>query len=339
MYDPTGWQYRPGGYPPYYAAASERRRQIRRSSNRVCWTALAGILLMYLFMQAGVLYLRLTGAAYNYSYSQFSGFQPVQYYLLEAVGYALGLSVPAFLYFSAEHIPLDAALPFSRAPAWEVTAYVLFGSMVCSLANYPADAVAQIQKSFGYSGTTPQSPLNDDPLVLILYGITVCVLPPFVEEIMFRGVILQSLRRYGDGFAVVVSALLFGLYHGNFIQLVFAFLCGLVMGLTVVRTNSLLPSMLIHFINNAVSFTLQMITRYQGAEAASQFYTVTAFAIVGLGIAALILLAVKRKPSQRGGTGDILPFSSRFGAMFSSPGAIVFVLVMLTQSVYNMVHL
>ena len=46
---------------------------------------------------------------------------------------------------------------------------------------------------------------------LVLYFILLAVLPPIFEEIAFRGILMQSLRRFGDGFALLVSALLFGL--------------------------------------------------------------------------------------------------------------------------------
>ncbi len=65
------------------------------------------------------------------------------------------------------------------------------------------------------------------------------VVPPFVEEFLFRGVILSQFRKYGDVFAVIASALLFGLLHRNFSQIVFAFICGLALGITLVRTNNI----------------------------------------------------------------------------------------------------
>ncbi len=194
----------------------------------------------------GELFLKGIGFSFDRS-NNFSGFPPVLYYLFLGLNYVLGLAIPAFLYFSAEHIPLSEGIPFRKTSALDLVLYVAFGSMVCMLANYPADFVSKLQEFFGFSGSLPDMPLNNDPAVLALYGLSVVVIPPLVEEVMFRGVILQSLRRYGDGFAVLVSAMLFGMYHGNLIQMVFAFLSGLALGYVVIRTNSLLPSILIHF--------------------------------------------------------------------------------------------
>ncbi len=85
-------------------------------------------------------------------------------------------------------------------------------------------------------------------LSMFLY---VGVFAPIVEELMFRGAIFDTLRPYGQRFAMVSSALLFGLFHGNLIQIPFAFLTGLV--LSYVRSEyGLRWCILLHFINNCI---------------------------------------------------------------------------------------
>lgn len=334
MYDSAGGPY-PNLYPPYYAAANEERKQIRHTANGVCWTALIGILLMTVLTGLCMSYLRLVGFKFT-TQTSFEGLPPVLYYLLVSVEYSVGLALPAFLYFAFHHIPLTRSLPFQKAGAANIAMYVFFGCMVCMLANYPADLVSSIQQYFGFSGTLPEMPLNDDARVLVLYGINVVVIPPLVEEVMFRGVVLQSLRRYGDGFAVLVSAILFGLYHGNFIQMVFAFICGLAMGFAVIRTNSLLPSILIHFINNSVSLAVEMFSRYYGQSMANYANNVISLAIIALGILSLGALFMKKKLFIHRNSSSLLPFSARMGAMFANPGAIFFVIYALGSSIYTL---
>lgn len=335
MYVSAGGPYQ-NNFHPYYTAAYEERRQLRRTSNGVNWTALAGILFMQLLLPvACTAYLKTVGFHFTEAGS-FNGIPPVLYYLLVSVDYVVGLALPAFLYFAVRRIPLENALPFRKTHVTDVAIYVLFGCMVCMLANYPANWVSEIQQSFGFSGNLREMPLNNDARVLILYGMNVIVIPPLVEEIMFRGVILQSLRRYGDGFAVMISAMMFGLYHGNFIQMVFAFICGLVMGFVVIRTNSLLPSILIHFINNSVSLVVEMVSRYYGQNMANYVDNIVSLAIVALGIIAFSVLVAKRQLFSRKGSGSILPFSSRMGAAFANPGAFAFVAYALVSSFYTL---
>lgn len=77
------------------------------------------------------------------------------------------------------------------------------------------------------------------------------VLAPVWEEILFRGYVLRTLRPYGKRFAVLGSALLFGLFHGNLLQTPYAVLMGLVLGYLTVE-YSIHWAVLLHLFNNLV---------------------------------------------------------------------------------------
>lgn len=74
---------------------------------------------------------------------------------------------------------------------------------------------------------------------------------PVAEELVFRGFVMKSLLPFGKGFAIVVSAVLFGAVHGNFLQGLFAAGAGLIFGYVAVE-YSLKWSILIHILNNMV---------------------------------------------------------------------------------------
>jgi membrane protease YdiL (CAAX protease family) len=79
----------------------------------------------------------------------------------------------------------------------------------------------------------------------------VAVIAPVVEELIFRGIILQGLRRNYNAFvAVFMSALLFSLYHLNPWQMPATFILGLLLGWVMIRTNNIILSILGHSINN-----------------------------------------------------------------------------------------
>lgn len=69
--------------------------------------------------------------------------------------------------------------------------------------------------------------------------ITVAICAPIVEELLFREVILERLRVYGDMTAILVSALCFGLLHGNIQQILYATALGVIFGYVKVRTNDI----------------------------------------------------------------------------------------------------
>ena len=61
---------------------------------------------------------------------------------------------------------------------------------------------------------------------------------------------MQPLRRFGNVFAVVASALLFGLSHGGPSNIFFAFLCGAALGFAVIASKSIWVGVAVHFLNN-----------------------------------------------------------------------------------------
>lgn len=82
---------------------------------------------------------------------------------------------------------------------------------------------------------------------MILYAVIVA---PFVEECLFRGLIFNVLRRYGRLFAIVISALLFALMHGNLMQFLTALFVGMLLALIRERYG-FGYAILMHLSNNA----------------------------------------------------------------------------------------
>ena len=76
-------------------------------------------------------------------------------------------------------------------------------------------------------------------------------LGPITEEIVFRGFVLRSLEKYGKHFAIVTSAIMFGLFHANFIQGIFAILVGLILAYVALE-YSIKWSIAFHIVNNFI---------------------------------------------------------------------------------------
>lgn len=125
--------------------------------------------------------------------------------------------------------------------------------------------------------------MDMDNLSIWLY---VCLAAPISEEILFRGLILRSVEDYGKRFAILVSAVLFGLYHGSPIQTPYAILVGLVLGFVAVEYN-VIWAMVLHMMNNLLlSDTLPRLLEglpYQTGETIMWIF---------LGICALIGLII-----------------------------------------------
>ena len=158
---------------------------------------------------------------------------------------------------------------------------------------------------------------------------------PIVEEIIFRGLVLRSVEPYGKKFAIFASALLFGLYHGNIIQIPFAFGVGLVLGYVTVEYN-MIWAMILHMFNNLIlSDTLVRLTEHLPAPWNDLVFWLF---IVGCSIAALVVLLVKRQ--------DIKAYWNAYRddpqcakAFWSAPGIITLVSLLGVMTVFTMVAL
>ena len=105
-------------------------------------------------------------------------------------------------------------------------------------------------------GTTWESGWIDVALLMI----AVAIVTPIAEELMFRGYILDSIRRiHGDWPAIIGSAILFGLVHINPFLVGQAFIGGVIYGWIRIRTGSLLPSIACHMIWNAIALSMSYL--------------------------------------------------------------------------------
>lgn len=88
------------------------------------------------------------------------------------------------------------------------------------------------------------------PLVVLV----IAVMPAIGEELMFRGLIYGSMRsRFGAGRAILISSLIFGLFHMSLVKLIPTALLGACLAIVVEKGGSIFVSMLLHFINNLIS--------------------------------------------------------------------------------------
>lgn len=103
------------------------------------------------------------------------------------------------------------------------------------------------------------------PVWIVL--ISVSVFAPFFEEWLCRGIILRGLlKKMKPGWAIVISALVFGLIHMNLWQAIPAFIIGVVLGYVYYKTGSLKLTMLMHCVNNTLSVILSRIPGLEDVE-------------------------------------------------------------------------
>lgn len=82
--------------------------------------------------------------------------------------------------------------------------------------------------------------------------VVVALLPAFLEETIFRGIILDGIKDVGTVAACLLGGLLFSIFHQSPAQTIYQFICGAVFTLVTIRADSVWPAIFMHFANNAV---------------------------------------------------------------------------------------
>ena len=87
----------------------------------------------------------------------------------------------------------------------------------------------------------------DDSWIYLIFGIiTVGIVVPILEELIFRRLVINSTSKYGYGAAIMISAFTFAVYHGNFIQFFYAFGLGIMFAYIYCKTGKLRYTVLLH---------------------------------------------------------------------------------------------
>lgn len=148
------------------------------------------------------------------------------------------LSVPAcFLVLKK----LPTARPERRAwPAWRLLRLVPIAVFLMYTGNMVGSV---IQVLLGALNPVESYAMADSTALKTLFLV---VLAPCIEEFLFRRALIDRLAVYGEKLAVVVSALAFGLFHGNLSQFFYAFLLGLLFGYVYLRTGRLRYTIALH---------------------------------------------------------------------------------------------
>lgn len=228
-------------------------------------------------------------------------------------------------------------VPFGKMKPLLWLACILFSFAFVFVGNVIGDIAAALSPNTAENLTAAMGSEPATLMELVLNVLYVAAIPALVEELAFRGIALGLLRKYGDGFAILISSLLFGLLHGNLIQIPFAFFVGVVLAYTVVRTGSIVPAIVIHFINNAMSCILSYYTAEISSVGESLLFKgllYGAWAIIGVFGFLLLRFCFAQKPLAciKPYEGCLTP-GGRTGAFFSGAALIVALVVYVGSAV------
>lgn len=157
-------------------------------------------------------------------------------------------------------------------------------------------------EKIGYVPDTDLPLPLDNGWWLTINLVVLAVIPAIFEELIYRGIIFNGLRKFGNVKAIILSALFFALAHGSAVQLFYQLILGVVLALVVIRTGSIVASIVIHFLNNAMVIIYSyVVSPGLDSQTFSANGIVFAFvmAIASTGLLILLIFGLKEKKDSQ----------------------------------------
>ncbi len=199
---------------------------------------------------------------------------------------------------------------------------VVAGIGFCMIANIATTYLTVVMGIFGLELSSPDVPMPGGIAGVVTSIIRVVVVAAVAEELTLRGYVMGNLRKYGDKFAILVSAIVFALMHGNLVQAPFALIAGFGIGYFTVKTGTVWTGIAIHAANNFISTAISYAMEYFSEDEVTLFYSFILYGFIFFGIVAIWLLKFRNTRSLRE---DYLNTSAKekMKAFFLNPAMII----------------
>lgn len=245
-------------------------------------------------------------------------------------------------YDCGKFLPITVEKPRFHFGHWMILLIISLGYMY--IGNLVGTGImAGLSAITGYDYANALNTIIDEsPLWMTLIGTCICA--PLGEEFIFRKLLIDRTRRYGDGVSILLSGLLFGLFHGNLFQFFYAFLLGMVLAYIYTRSGNYWWCAAMHAVVNLLGAVV--LPALQGLLPTDITATLTpvqilvsnflVFWIYGLIIAAIVLTAVlwKQKKLSRGS----VPLTRRdAAAVLVNPGMLLCIILLLLILASNLI--
>lgn len=236
----------------------KRKRDLRRIGLAIGLPAISLSVIGFLW---SFVYLFVTKRFFGMSYNEAAKLldNPAMQQVLQIVLSCFMFLIPFTIGAKCLKVKISSLIMFDKAKKGTFLPFLFFGIGFCSFSNvatsYASGYISSFLDFFGIDaeynvdfGANPEGVFG-----FLLSFITTAIVPALVEEFACRGIVLGLLKKYGEGFAIISSSIIFGVMHGNFEQIPFATLVGFILGYIYVKTKSIWVCVAVHCINNAIS--------------------------------------------------------------------------------------
>lgn len=220
-------------------------------------------------------------------------------------------------------IVFNQIFPVKCKPKYYLMGILLIFGLLFSVSNLNGLSV-EFFKLFGYKPRESSSYFPDLSGGLIVPAfIVIAIIPAVFEELMFRGLLLNCCENgMGSIRAILVTGFCFSLFHASPEQTVYQFIAGCAFAFIAVRSGSILPSVVMHFINNALIVIFSACNLFDEAGnlmmSNTAFIILTVFSAISF-VGAAVWLVLDKTPLKKCEKGGVKVFflysSAAIGAL------------------------
>lgn len=157
--------------------------------------------------------------------------------------------IPYLIYARRRQMKLGPLLDMKGVDAKKLGLMALAVIGLNNLSGFGMLATELAFNSIGYTIIVDMS-MDDTVLSFWLMNVYAILLGPIIEEVLYRGILIEGLKKYGEYVAIMGSAVIFGMAHGNLMQFLPTVCIGFLLGYIRVKTGSLTVTIILHALNN-----------------------------------------------------------------------------------------
>ena len=199
-------------------------------------------------------------------------------------------------------------------------------------------ALEEIMETLHLIELSPGRPMPDSPAAIFVHLTRMILMPAVFEELLFRGCLMQALRRHGDSFALFFSSLCGGLIHYTVTSNLSGFVMGLIFGYFMLRTGSIRTAICCHVIYLALPYLPEGFQSLLGAGQYQQVWLLAMVLLCAAGLAGFVLFCRWNHNAfiLDDSRGKGMPFRRKLSLCLTSAPMLLAVIFWLAQAVRNL---
>lgn len=179
--------------------------------------------------------------------------------------YIISKATPIILLYLAFKNDIKVSDFFTTPNKFSVRYGIMITIGACIVFNAMAYYINLFLHDFGIilSSAKTHFEMQDSPQAMVVYIISLTIIPAFFEEVLFRGIILTSLRKYGDFIAITASSILYAFTQTNAHEIIYSFLIGNVLAYFMLRSGSIIVVIFTNFIIKSLYMSMWIVKSFK----------------------------------------------------------------------------